>query len=393
MPQLKNTPPGYLHHKASGQAYVWLNGREHYLGKYGSPESRAAYQRVVGEWLVTRAAPLPRDPVKAEMVRADLRMNELLVAYLEFAAGYYVKNGRPTGEFANMKDAVKPLQALYEALPVSQFGPTCLRSVRERMIENGLSRKVVNARINRVRRIFKWGVEHELVAPGVLQGLQSVAPLKQGRTEARETSRVTPVTQAHIDAVTARVTRPVKAMIELELVTGMRPGEVVLMRTCDIDMSGKIWEYRPGSHKTEHHGIERIIFLGPRAQEIVRPFLKTDLTAYVFSPRDAVLDARKKLEPKRGRSKRTLRIRGYRRCPSDRYTRASYQTAIYNACMKAEIPAWGPNRLRHNAATFLRKEFGLDAARVILGHMSAAVTEIYAEMDRKKAAEIMSVVG
>jgi flagellar motility protein MotE (MotC chaperone) len=39
------------------------------------------------------------------------------------------------------------------------------------------------------------------------------------------------------------------------------------------------------------------------------------------------------------------------------------------------------------------KEFGLDAARVILGHTSAAVTEIYAEMDRKKAAEIMSVVG
>ncbi len=233
-----------------------------------------------------------------------------------------------------------------------------------------------------MRRIFKWGVEYEFVAPGVLQGLQSVAPLKQGRSEARETSRVTPVSQAHIDAVTARVTRPVKAMIELQLVTGMRPGEVVLLRTCDIDMSGKIWEYRPGSYKTEHHGIERIIFLGPHAQEIVRPFLKTDLTAYVFSPRDAVLDARKKLDPKQGRSQRTLRIRGYRRCPSNRYTRGSYQTAIYKACVKAEIPAWGPNRLRHNAATFLRKEFGLDAARVILGHTSAAVTEIYAEQDR-----------
>ncbi|MEI7903028.1 MAG: site-specific integrase, partial [bacterium] len=164
MPRLKNTPPGYSHHKASGQAYVRLNSREHYLGRYGSPESRAAYQRVVGEWLVTRAAPLPGDPVKAETVRADLRMSELLVAYLEFAAGYYVKNGRPTGELANMKDAIKPLQALYETLLVSQFGPTGLRAVRERMIENGLSRKVINARINRVRRIFKWGVEHELVS-------------------------------------------------------------------------------------------------------------------------------------------------------------------------------------------------------------------------------------
>ncbi len=56
-------------------------------------------------------------------------------------------------------------------------------------------------------------------------------------------------------------------------------------------------------------------------------------------------------------------------------------------------PGMGPEPLRHNAATFLRKEFGIEAARVILGHTSAAVTEIYAEMDRQRAAEIMSIVG
>jgi hypothetical protein len=93
-----------------------------------------------------------------------VRINELLVAHLDFAAGSYV-NGHPTGELANMKDATQPVQALYETLPAAEFGPTCLRALRERMIENGPSRKVVNARFNRVRRIFKWGVEHELVAP------------------------------------------------------------------------------------------------------------------------------------------------------------------------------------------------------------------------------------
>ena len=76
----------------------------------------------------------------------------------------------------------------------------------------------------------------------------------------------------------------------VQLVTGMRPGEVVLMRACDIDMSGKTWEYRPESHKTEHHGIERVIFLGPRAQTIARPFLKRDLQAHLFSPKDALAD-------------------------------------------------------------------------------------------------------
>lgn len=393
MPRLKNTPPAYAHHRGSGQAYVWLSGREHYLGKHGSPESYANYQRIIAEWQVTKLPLPPRDPVKAELARKDLRVSELLVAYLEFAASYYVKNGRPTGELANMKDAIRPLQALYETACVAEFGPGSLRTVREKMIETGLSRKVVNARVNRLRRIFKWGVERELVAPNVLQGLQSVTPLKQGRSSARETSRVLPVPQEHIDAVTALVTRPVKAMIELQLVTGMRPGEIVLMRTRDIDTSGKIWEYRPESHKTEHHGKDRVIFLGPRAQEIVRPFLKKDLEAGLFDPRDAVLAARNRLKPKSGKAKRTFRIRGYRRCPSDRYTSGSYQNAIFKACDRVGIPSWGPNRLRHNAATFLRKEFGIEAARVILGHTSAAVTEIYAETDRKKAAEIMGVVG
>ena len=54
---------------------------------------------------------------------------------------------------------------------------------------------------------------------------------------------------------------------------------------------------------------------------------------------------------------------------------------------------WSPNQLRHSAATFLRKEFGIEAARVILGHRSAAVTEVYAEPDHKKAADIMAKVG
>lgn len=387
MPRLKYKLPRYTLHKATGQAIVKFDGRAHYLGKYGTPESLAAYHRLLAERSVTGAT------FATPGCKADLRVNELLVAYLDFAEGYYVKNGRPTGEFANMKDAIKPLQALYETMRVSEFGPTALRTVREKMIEGGLSRGVVNARMNRIRRIVKWGVERELVSPTVLQGLQSVTPLKQGRSNARETGRVLPVSQVHIDAVITLVTRPVKAMIELQLVTGMRPGEIVLMRTRDIDMSGKIWEYRPESHKTEHHGKDRVIFLGPRAQEIVRPFLKNDLEAWLFDPRDAVLAARRRLKPKTGKSKRTLRIRGYRRCPSDRYTTDSYQNAICKACDRAGIPSWGPNRLRHNAATFLRKEFGIEAARVILGHSSAAVTEIYAEMDRKKAAEIMSVVG
>jgi integrase len=76
-------------------------------------------------------------------------------------------------------------------------------------------------------------------------------------------------------------------MIELQRLTGMRSGEVATMRGCDLDTTGRVWVYTPASHKTEHRGHERPIHLGPRAQEIVRPFLRTDLRAYLFSPAEA----------------------------------------------------------------------------------------------------------
>jgi hypothetical protein len=31
--------------------------------------------------------------------------------------------------------------------------------------------------------------------------------------------------------------------------------------------------YRPSRHKTQHRGLDRVVFLGPRAQEAVGPFL------------------------------------------------------------------------------------------------------------------------
>jgi integrase len=84
------------------------------------------------------------------------------------------------------------------------------------------------------------------------------------------------------------------------------------------------------------------------------------------------------------------------------YTVESYRRAIAygikraNKAIEAEegtIPFWHPHQLRHSAATRLRREFGIDVARAVLGHSSPAVTELYAEMDGAKAAEAMAKVG
>ena len=42
--------PGYLHHKASGQAIVVINGKTIYLGKYKSKASREEYEKVIADY-------------------------------------------------------------------------------------------------------------------------------------------------------------------------------------------------------------------------------------------------------------------------------------------------------------------------------------------------------
>ena len=209
---------------------------------------------------------------------------------------------------------------------------------------------------------------------------------------------VKPVPEAFVDAIRPHVARQVWGMIELQLLTGMRPGEVTIMRTCDLDTSCRVWSYTPESHKTEHHGRERKIFLGPQAQAVLKPWLRTDLSAYLFSPREAMEEYRAKLRenrktPMTPSQKARTRKRKPRKEPGERYDTGSYGHAIKYGCKRACVPNWHPHQLRHNAATRLRKEFGLDVARVILGHSSPAVTEVYAEVDREKAMVVMEQVG
>jgi integrase len=371
-----------------------LNGRDFYLGRYGSPESRAEYDRLIAEWL-SNGRTLP---VAAAGAGSDLTINELLLAYLKFAETYYVKNGKPTKEPVNIGLALRPLRKLYGHTLARDFGPLKLKTVRQAMIDAGNCRNEVNKRTRTTVRVFKWAVENEMIPPSIHHGLKAVSGLRQGQANVRESKPVKPVPEAFVDAIRPHVSRQVWAMIQLQLLTGMRPGEVCIMRTCDLDASGRVWIYTPGTHKTEHHGRERKIYIGPNAQAILRPWLRTDLSGYLFSPREAMEEYRTELRRNRktpmtpSQGART-RKRKPRKEPGERYDSDSYGRAIKYGCKRAGVPKWHPHQLRHNAATRLRKEFGLDVARVILGHTSPAVTEVYAEVDREKAMVVMEQVG
>jgi integrase len=54
---------------------------------------------------------------------------------------------------------------------------------------------------------------------------------------------------------------------------------------------------------------------------------------------------------------------------------------------------WHPHQIRHTTATLIRKEFGIEATRTVLGHASAGITEVYAELDQGKAREVMARIG
>jgi integrase len=380
--------PSYRLHKPTNQAVVTIGGRDYYLGTYNSAKSRAEYDRLISEWLANGR--------QLAAIQAAT-VNELMVGYIRHVDSYYVKDGSPTSEAGLIRLSLRVLKNLYGHTIAKDFGPLALKTLRQAYIDSGLCRSEVNRRTRHVVQFFKWAVENEFIPASVHHGLRAVSSLRKGRTNVRETEPIKPVPDAHVDAILPHVSRQVSAMITLQRLTGMRPGEVTIMRTIDLDRRGSIWEYIPGRHKTEHHNKDRQIFLGPKAQEILRSWLRPDVEEYLFSPKEAEAE---RLAGMRLRRKtpvqpfqRDRRKLGRARSFADFYTVRAYYTAIRRGCLKAGVPPWGANRLRHNAATRLRREFGLDVARVILGHSSPAVTEIYAEVDREKAIAVMERVG
>ncbi|MBM3983736.1 MAG: phage integrase family protein [Planctomycetes bacterium] len=365
-----------------------------------------------------------------------------MCAYLVFANQHYRdQDGNPTEEVRHLKAALRGVRDLYGAIPAVEFGPLALKAVRQRFVELKWCRKTVNGRVERVRRMFRWAVAEELVPPGVYQALAAVRGLQRGRTPARESAPVGPVDDATVGATLVHLNRHVRGLVEFQRLTGCRPGEACRLRRCDLDMSGTVWLYKPVHHKTAWRGKTRTIAVGPKAQELLRGYFTPDIEVYLFSPRRATEEfiaerAAKRKTPRypshmrRNESKRVGAKR--RRSPAERYTRLAYLTAVTRACDRAFPPPqelapttqdngrmeshrawwgrltenqrnavkawrtahhWHPNQLRHGYATRVRKEFGLEAAQVALGHTRASTTEIYAEKNEALAVATANKIG
>ncbi len=385
--------PKYRRHKPTGQAVVTLGGRDHYLGRHGTAASREKYARLVAEWL-ERGRQVPAPAAEAAGVAAGpTTVNEVILAYLRHCLDYYKDS---PAERDRVRLAMRPLRALYGRSAAAAFGPLALKAVMAEMAKT-LARRTANQRAGVVKRLFRWAVGNELVPAGVYEALRAVEGLKRGRSAARETPPVRPVPDADVEATLPFVNPHVGGMVRFQRLTGARSGEVCIMRAADIDRTGPVWVYRPRQHKTAHRGRERVIFIGPKAQAVLAPFLATAGTTHVFSPARMTEERRVELRKNR-RSKVTpsqvsRKKPGARRKPGERYGPRSYCHAVGKGCERAGVPHWHPHQLRHAAATELRREFGVEAARVVLGHRTAFTTEIYAEADRDKGAAAVAALG
>lgn len=379
----KNAVPVLYHHKPSGQAKTRVNGVEVYLGVWGSKEADDAFKRLVAEYLATPAAPPARIRAKA----AGVTVAELIAGY----ADHRSKDGT-TGLGDNDKLTYRELRALYGRTKAATFGPLKLRALREKLVKADLCRSEVNRRVASVKRAFKWAASVELIPATTWQTLATLPNLKRNELGVRESPPVLPVSDLHVEATCRELSPMMAALIRFTRLTGCRIGETLSLTPRELDRSGEIWVYRKAKHKTAHHGKEKAIQVGPKAQAVLAPYLEgvkpDDL---IFTPERAMqfLAEQKRSSRKTPVQPSQRGIRAGRKAKkyAPMYRRQGILTAIHRGCDRAGIPRWHPHQLRHTAATELRALFGPEHAKAVLGHSSLKITDRYAELDAAKAIE------
>jgi integrase len=175
------------------------------------------------------------------------------------------------------------------------------------------------------------------------------------------------------------------------LLCGCRPGEIVALRGRDIDRSdADVWVAVPQRHKLQHFGRQVRIYFGPRAREVLTPFLRFNAEEYLFDPREAqaernrrVAQQRTGLAPAPKRTRETVRTTT--REVGFHYTTVSYGRAIARACRVAGVEPWSPHGLRHAAEARFEREFGIEVARCMLSHTTISTTALYGERDHRAA--------
>ena len=224
MPAPSAKVPSYCRHKASGQAVVRLNGRDHYLGPYGSPESHEHYARLIAE---RQSCPTARNAVEAGSgpPRRGLPVDQRNHARLRGICPRLLHRTASPTRSSSRSAMPWPVERTLRTPPAASFGPRNLKTLRQQLIQRGLARTYINNSVNRIKRMFKWAVERGAgAADGLIMRFKRWAGLRDGRSAAKETEPIKPVPDAYVEAVLPFVAPAVAAMIRLQRLTGYEVG-------------------------------------------------------------------------------------------------------------------------------------------------------------------------
>jgi integrase len=386
--------PKYRKHSSRDFAFIEVHGERIRLpGSYNSADSRAAYHDY--------CAKLEREPdAPVRTTAADVAT----MTILELTARYLVHleqrhDGGKRGDVPNNQDAIDVLLQHFASVRAADFGPKLLRAFQDRLADTkkkpkkgspegtvgeNLSRRYVNAQVSRIKTMFKWAVAEELVPPSLHHALSAVRGLQAGRSKARETAKKKPVPLRYVKATLPFVSKVVRAMLRLQVLTGVRSGSICKAKPEQFDTTKKLWIWKP-RHKTEKHtaeqGTELVIPIGPRAQKVLAPWLKAcgEKGDFLFSPRTVRNDRR------------------YRK----HYDSQSYGNAVTRAIKQAnkarsaeeQIPHWSPHLIRHFKGDSVNEVYGIEAAQAVLGHDSISATKVYTSRRLSLAKKVAKETG
>lgn len=291
--------------------------------------------------------------------------------YLRHCNDYYrLPNGKQSREPYRVRLTFADFLKLDPPLDLDR---SHLITYRDQLIARGNGRLHINQTVARIVRGLRWLAEHGHIPDASAMAVRLLAPLPAFRRGVPESPGVKPVDWPTVEKTLEHLSEFWRAMILLQWHTGMRPGEVCSLRVDEVHTAGDTWVIDKGrNHKMAYKGKSKIIRIGPNGQKVLERWVsiaKAKKQMFVFRARNAV------------------------GVEAEHAPETSYCHAVARACKKAGVETWSPNQLRHAYATRLRSGAGLDAAQLMLGHSTADVTQIYAEVDLKKASELAERFG
>ncbi len=360
------TPQAHHGYKSYTSTYRDDNGRSHSkrFGRVGKVTRSEAVNRWKA-WLQK-----DYDRLKARQSRKYSVESLCRDWFNEMQKGYQL-DGKFTATISRMKSATESFASMYgheeaDDMTAGKVAAWVEAYIVQKVKGTGPKTKhTVNLGLSYIKRAFVWGMTHKEVSQSAAGAVALIRTVRGDHQGIRRKARIKAVAWDVVAATMKELPADVRAMVELQWWTGMRPGEVMRLRPCDIDTSGEVWVYTPAHHKNSwREDKPRHVVIGPHGRAVLEKQLPAKTDQWVF-----------------------------RRAKGRRYDRQSYAKAIAKAAGAAGVAVWVPNQLRHSFATRVRLAHGAASVQDLLGHAHLNQQQVYVDDVLARAKKLAREVG